>query len=61
MNDEIMSALEVARLVGVSVESVRRHAERWGGFKLPGARSWRFRRSELLLLCSHDGGQAARR
>jgi excisionase family DNA binding protein len=43
----ILTVEEAAKVLRVSEATVRRNAPRWGGFKMPGARRWLFRRSVL--------------
>lgn len=56
--NELLTSEDVADLLHVSLESVRRHARVWGGFKMPGAREWRFRSddlAEVIRLASSRG------
>ena len=48
-DDELLTTREVAAVLKVSPQTVARMAktERLPGFRLPGGREWRFRRSEI--------------
>jgi len=48
MTNKPLTVEEVADLLHMSAESVRRHATDLGGFKLKGCRRWLFRREALM-------------
>ena len=44
---DIVTTKELHERTGKSLATIRRHAAKWGGFKMPGTRDWLFPREKV--------------